>query len=406
MRVPSRVISLQSAVCLLGRFPALAGVDLEVDAGDVVLLAGPNGAGKTTLLRLCAGLLAVRSGRVVVLGHDLASDRRAVRRSVGMVGHETYAYDDLTVAENCGSRPAPAGRTREEADAAHRASRSRRLAGVAHGRLSQGQRRRLSLAIALARDPRLLLLDEPHAGLDAEGRAVSSTKCWRTPRPKNAPSSSCRTRSIWRARFATPRGRDRRGARAYEGRDRGRRGRAADGGRLHEIFADALLVAGKDLRIERRSRVAMQQVLPFGAIVLVLFAFALDPDRGFLPAVAPGLFWTAVLLAALLAVGRRSRSRKRNGARDGLRLSGLDGGAIFFGKAVAIVVELAVLEVVLGLGVVVLYDVEVHGVLLVCRRRRRDHRAGGHRYRLRRAGWGLRARETLCRCSCSRPSRR
>ena len=172
MRVPSRVISLQSAVCLLGRFPALAGADLEVDAGDVVLLAGPNGAGKTTLLRLCAGLLAVRSGRVVVLGHDLASDRRAVRRSVGMVGHETYVYDDLTVTENVRFATRAAGRTREAADAAIARVGLAELAGVAHGRLSQGQRRRLSLAIALARDPRLLLLDEPHAGLDAEGRAV------------------------------------------------------------------------------------------------------------------------------------------------------------------------------------------------------------------------------------------
>jgi heme exporter protein B len=83
------------------------------------------------------------------------------------------------------------------------------------------------------------------------------------------------------------------------------------------VVRDALLVAGKDLRIERRSRVAMQQVLPFGAIVLVLFAFALDPDRGVLERVAPGLFWTAVLLAALLAVGRAFAIEEGNAARDG-----------------------------------------------------------------------------------------
>jgi ABC-type multidrug transport system ATPase subunit len=172
VRVPSRVISLQSAVCLLGRFPALAGADLEVDAGDVVLLAGPNGAGKTTLLRLCAGLLAVRSGRATVLGHDLARDRREVRRAVGMVGHETFAYDDLTVAENVRFATRAAGRSRDDADAAIARVGLTDQAGSVHGRLSQGQRRRLSLAIALARDPRLLLLDEPHAGLDVEGRAV------------------------------------------------------------------------------------------------------------------------------------------------------------------------------------------------------------------------------------------
>ena len=128
---------------------------------------------------------------------------------------------------------------------------------------------------------------------------------------------------------------------------------------------DALLVAGKDLRIERRSRVALQQILPFGGIVIVMFAFALDADRTALPAAAPGLFWAAVLLAALLAIGRSFSVEESNAARDGLRLSGLDGGSIFVGKAVAIAVELFLLEVVLGVAVVVLYGVSVHGALVL-----------------------------------------
>jgi heme ABC exporter ATP-binding subunit CcmA len=172
VRVPSRVITLRSAVCLLGRFPALAGADLAVDAGEVVLVSGPNGAGKTTLLRLCAGLLPLRAGDAEVLGHDLTRDRRAVRRAVGLVGHETYAYDDLTVVENLRFATRAAGRDRAAADAALLRIGLGDVAGVVHGRLSQGQRRRVSLAVALARDPKLLLLDEPHAGLDAEGRAV------------------------------------------------------------------------------------------------------------------------------------------------------------------------------------------------------------------------------------------
>ena len=67
------VVRLRSAVCLLGRFPALAGVDLDVAAGEIVLLSGPNGAGKTTLLRLLAGLVPLYSGEASVLGHDLAA---------------------------------------------------------------------------------------------------------------------------------------------------------------------------------------------------------------------------------------------------------------------------------------------------------------------------------------------
>lgn len=126
------------------------------------------------------------------------------------------------------------------------------------------------------------------------------------------------------------------------------------------LWREALLVAGKDLRIEARSRVTLYQVLPFGFIVLLLFAFALDPDRGLLPRVAPGLFWVAVLLATLLAVSRAFAIEADNGARDGLRLSGLDGSAVFLGKAAAIAVELLVLEVVLGVGVVLLYDVSLH----------------------------------------------
>jgi heme exporter protein B len=131
------------------------------------------------------------------------------------------------------------------------------------------------------------------------------------------------------------------------------------------FLRDALLVAGKDLRIETRSRVALQQILPFGALVVVLFAFALDSDRTLLVRAAPGLFWAAVLLASLLALSRSFAIEEANRARDGLRLSGLDGGAVFVGKAGAIAVELVALELVLGVAVVVLYDVALRGVLVL-----------------------------------------
>lgn len=127
------------------------------------------------------------------------------------------------------------------------------------------------------------------------------------------------------------------------------------------MFRDAALVAGKDLRIEVRSRVATNQVVPFALLVLILFAFALDSDREVLRQVAAGLFWVTVLFAALLAIQRSYVIESADDARDALRLSGLDGGGVFLGKAGAIAVQLVALEVVLAVGVTVLYDVPLRG---------------------------------------------
>jgi heme exporter protein B len=128
------------------------------------------------------------------------------------------------------------------------------------------------------------------------------------------------------------------------------------------LAQEAVLVAAKDLRIEARARVTLQQIIPFGLVVLLLFAFALDPDRGILRRVAPGLFWVTVLLASLLAVSRSFSVEADNGARDGLRLSGLDPAAMFLGKAAAIAVELLVLEAVLTAGVIFVFGVSVGSI--------------------------------------------
>lgn len=156
---------------LLGRFPALAGVDLDISAGEIVLLKGPNGAGKTTLLRLCAGLNSLASGQGWVLGHDLSKERRMVRRRVALLGHRTGLYDDLTVAENVAFWARAAGANRRDVDAAlERLSLVGRLSDTRVGRLSAGQRRRASIASLVVRRPELWLLDEPHAGLDQQSR--------------------------------------------------------------------------------------------------------------------------------------------------------------------------------------------------------------------------------------------
>lgn len=131
------------------------------------------------------------------------------------------------------------------------------------------------------------------------------------------------------------------------------------------MWRDAVLVAGKDLRIEARSRVATNQVAPFAVVVLVLFGFALDPDRGVLRRASAGLFWVAVLLAVLLAVQRSFSVEAGDGLGDGLRLSGLDPAGIFLGKAAALAAQLVLLEVVLAAGIVVLYDADLGGPALL-----------------------------------------
>ena len=165
------MISLRGAVSVLGRFPALAGVDFAVAQREIVLLIGPNGAGKSTLLRLCAGLAALSGGEAEVLGQDLRQDRRNIRRRAGYLGHANALYDDLTVLENVRFWARAAGALAADADAAlDRLAVTDRIRGLAAIHLSAGQRRRVALAALLARKPELWLLDEPHAGLDAAAR--------------------------------------------------------------------------------------------------------------------------------------------------------------------------------------------------------------------------------------------
>lgn len=165
-------VLLRAAVAMTGRFPALAGADLSVDEGESVVLVGPNGAGKTSLLRVCAGLLRVTEGQAEVLGYDLVDDCAAVRREVALLGHAAALYDDLSVSENVRFAVRAAGcSTKSVPGALERLGLVGRLPGTQVSKLSAGQKKRVALAVIVARAPRLWLLDEPHASLDANARA-------------------------------------------------------------------------------------------------------------------------------------------------------------------------------------------------------------------------------------------
>jgi heme exporter protein B len=131
------------------------------------------------------------------------------------------------------------------------------------------------------------------------------------------------------------------------------------------MWRDAALVAGRDLRVEARSRVTLHQVAPFALLVLLLFGFALDPDRGVLERATPGLYWVTVLFSALLALARSAKLEEADGVRDAVRLSALEPAGVFVGKALAVAAQLVALEVLLGAGVVVLYCADPAGLGLL-----------------------------------------
>ena len=129
----------------------------------------------------------------------------------------------------------------------------------------------------------------------------------------------------------------------------------------------ARAVAAKDLRIELRSRVVSNQVLPFSGLVMIMFAFALDNDD-VLQRVAGGLVWLATLFSLFMLVQRTFAVETYDGALDSLRVAGVNPQGIFLGKSFALFVQLLVLESVLFVAAVVLYRVNVNGsgvVLLV-----------------------------------------
>jgi len=172
--IPPAVATVELAR-LFGRSAALAGVSLTVEMGRTVALLGPNGAGKTTLLRILATAIRPSYGSLSIDGIDALRDAERVRGRVVYLSHATAHYDDLTAEENLRFAATMFGWGEREGQPVVRealATVDLLGAGERVRTFSAGMRKRLALARLLVARPSLLLLDEPHAALDAEGMAL------------------------------------------------------------------------------------------------------------------------------------------------------------------------------------------------------------------------------------------
>lgn len=167
------LVSFHNVIVISGNFPILTGLDFEAGPGEIILVKGRNGAGKTSFLRAVAGLLSISRGTASVLGVDIVANPADVRHRVGLLGHESFLYQDLTARENVNF---VLRATRSDASKVDSALESvglqGRLADLRISKMSAGQRKKVALAALLARDPELWLLDEPHASLDSWTRGV------------------------------------------------------------------------------------------------------------------------------------------------------------------------------------------------------------------------------------------
>jgi ABC-2 type transport system ATP-binding protein len=145
---------------------------MQVPRGAIYGFLGPNGSGKTTTIRMICGLLTPDAGRGVVLGHDIATDSELIKREVGYMTQKFSLYEDLSIEENLDfvarmyEVPDRRGRVSGALESLGLTSRAKQLAGT----LSGGWKQRLALAACLIHEPKLLLLDEPTAGVDPGAR--------------------------------------------------------------------------------------------------------------------------------------------------------------------------------------------------------------------------------------------
>jgi ABC-2 type transport system ATP-binding protein len=167
------MIAISDLVKAYGSFTAVDGVSLEVERGEIHGFLGPNGAGKTTTIRMIAGLLKPTAGRIVVNGHDLATDPERAKASLGFIPDRPFIYEKLTAAEflrfHAGLYGMDGGGVPERVREMLELFELTRWEDELVESFSHGMKQRLVMCAAFLHRPEAVLVDEPMVGLDPRG---------------------------------------------------------------------------------------------------------------------------------------------------------------------------------------------------------------------------------------------
>ena len=371
------VIEVRGLIKQFGRFAALRGVDAEFSAGKLYAILGDNGAGKTTLLRSMAGLTQPTRGSISVLG---SADLREVCQQVGYMAHPSLLYDEMSGMENLRYFACLYGFT-DEAKCAAAITAVGLDPSLARpvGQYSQGMRQRMSLARALLNDPKILLLDEPFSNVDLrsaremvgllgqlrdQGRTIfvvthqaflldgaadefvwmESGKLVGRTKDFNPPQDG---------RVSAPEG----------GTAAARAGcfPVVSGVKQVSLFAITATTLRKDLRLEWRSKDAINSMLFFSLLVVVIFSFAFNPTAEESRQIAGGLIWVAFLFAAVVALNQTWAREIRNQVLDAYRISPAPPNGLFLAKALGNFIFVSVLEGLMTPLFVVFYGLRALG---------------------------------------------
>ena len=360
----SPIISVHGVIKQFGRFAALRGVSAEFTPGRMYAILGDNGAGKTTLLRSLAGLSKPTRGTISMLGR---SDLHEVCHEVGYMAHPSLLYDEMSGMENLRYFARLYGIQDE-----NRCAAAINAVGLDPGlvrpvgQYSQGMRQRMSLARALLNEPRILLLDEPFSNVDVKSaremvgllvrlRDEGKTVFVVTHQASLLEGAADEFVNVEQGKILS---RKAGGGRSTAEPAPSRVLSPAEAPSLLGITAASL---AKDLRLEWRSKDAINSMLFFSLLVVVIFSFAFNPTAEESRLIAGGLVWVAFLFAAVVALNQTWARELRNQVLDAYRVAPAPAVSLFLSKAFGNFIFVSILETLMTPLFVVFYSLRPLG---------------------------------------------